>query len=75
MAQLLVHTLSTGPDFDDYANVVEAWRVNYDYSDSEYGFAMVRNVSPVPAPAPAVIWLFGTGLVGLIGVKWRKKPA
>ena len=31
----------------------------------------LSRVSPVPIPA--AVWLFGTGLLGLIGVKWRRK--
>ena len=34
------------------------------------GSALVRDISSVPVPAAA--WLFGTGLVGLIGVARRK---
>ncbi|MEN8207272.1 MAG: choice-of-anchor L domain-containing protein [Pseudomonadota bacterium] len=32
---------------------------------------------PVPpeAPVPAAIWLFGSGLIGLYGIAWRKKTA
>jgi hypothetical protein len=28
-----------------------------------------------PVPLPAAAWLFGTGLLGLIGFKWRRKAA
>ena len=32
--------------------------------------------SPIsPVPAPPVLLLFGTGLLGLIGVKWRRRAA
>jgi len=37
------------------------------------GVALVRDVSPVPVPA--AVWLFGSGLLGLIGVARRKKAA
>jgi hypothetical protein len=30
--------------------------------------------SPSPVPVPAALWLFGSGLLGLLGVK-RKKSA
>jgi len=39
-------------------------------SDPAYGSLLVR-VSTVPTPAAA--WLFGTGLIGLIGIARRKK--
>jgi hypothetical protein len=33
-------------------------------------------IAPVsPVPVPAAIWLFGTGLIGLIGFTKRRKPA
>lgn len=35
------------------------------------GIALVRDVPPVPVPA--AVWLFGSGLLGLIGVARRKK--
>ena len=30
-------------------------------------------VVPVPVPEPAAVWLFGSGLIGLIGIARRKK--
>jgi hypothetical protein len=36
----------------------------------DFGYA---NVSAVPVPG--AIWLFGTGLLGLVGFKWRRKAA
>jgi hypothetical protein len=37
------------------------------------GEVTALTLSPIPVPEPAIIWLFGTGLLGLIGVKWRRK--
>lgn len=37
------------------------------------GVALVRDVAVVPVPA--AVWLFGSGLLGLIGVARRKKAA
>ena len=33
----------------------------------------ISNVDFAPVPLPAAVWLFGTGLVGLIGLARRKK--
>ncbi len=41
--------------------------------NQDRGSALVRTVSPVPVPAAA--WLFGTGILGLIGVARRRKSA
>ena len=32
-------------------------------------------ISPVVVPVPAAVWLFGSGLLGLIGIARRKKAA
>ena len=65
---------------DDYALVdgsVEHGKVylNADlYETDMYGYsiaiALVRDVSTVPVPA--AVWLFGSGLIGLVGVARRK---
>jgi hypothetical protein len=31
--------------------------------------------SPSAVPVPAAAWLFGSGLLGMLGVAGRKKPA
>ena len=49
-----------------------------EYKDGSYGVvgSLTRAEFRIsPAPGPAAIWLFGTGLLGLIGVKWRRKAA
>jgi hypothetical protein len=38
----------------------------------ELGSFLIRDT---PIPEPPVLLLFGTGLLGLIGVKWRRKVA
>ena len=41
-----------------------------DYNDLTYLFT---NVSTTAVPVPAAVWLFGSGLVGLIGIARKKK--
>ncbi|MGA7799758.1 MAG: flocculation-associated PEP-CTERM protein PepA [Gammaproteobacteria bacterium] len=36
--------------------------------------ASVGNLELAPVPLPAAIWLFGSGLVGLVGVSRRRRP-
>lgn len=35
----------------------------------------VANLGPAPVPVPAAVWLFGSGLLGLVGIARRKKSA
>lgn len=51
---------------------------SFTLSDGEPGNQMkvesatlLVNSGPVPTPAPAAIWLFGSGLIGLVGVRRR----
>ena len=37
------------------------------------GFELAADLSPVVVPVPAAVWLFGSGLIGLVGVARRKK--
>jgi hypothetical protein len=32
-------------------------------------------VNPVVVPIPSAVWLFGSGLLGLVGISRRKKAA
>ncbi|MCH8106682.1 MAG: VPLPA-CTERM sorting domain-containing protein [Proteobacteria bacterium] len=34
-----------------------------------------RHRTENPVPVPAAVWLFGTGLIGLIGISKRRKSA
>lgn len=45
---------------------------NFDLSESVYYWS---ELTFSPIPVPAAIWLFGSGLVGLIGLGHRKKKA
>lgn len=52
-------------DFDVYADNMPISRF-----DDRFGMYLVRDVSAVPIPATA--WLFGSGIIGLIGFARRK---
>ena len=43
------------------------------FNGEDFTRAQFQAVTPVPLPA--AIWLFGSGLLGLIGVSRRKRPA
>lgn len=47
--------------------------LNDEFSYERAGSALIRNTSVVPVPAAA--WLFGSGLLGLVGVARRKVRA
>jgi hypothetical protein len=47
---------------------------NYGFTNDVFMF-YTWEFEVVAVPAPAAIWLFGTGLLGLIGAKWRRKAA
>ncbi|MCK4707387.1 MAG: VPLPA-CTERM sorting domain-containing protein, partial [Gammaproteobacteria bacterium] len=47
-----------------------------DFFNSSFGLIfMAVDLSPAPAPVPvpAAVWLFGSGLIGLIGVARNNK--
>ena len=64
-------------DYNSGGTLIDAKAIWYDDSYSSafvvdaMGVALVRDVSAVPVPAAA--WLFGAGMLGLIGVARRKK--
>lgn len=51
--------------------------VNSANRSNEWAFDILNVVgaTQVPIPIPAAIWLFGTGLLGLVGIARRKKTA
>ena len=57
--------LNNGAQFDDVTSV--NWDV-ITYSDSSFSMYFTSRI-----PVPAAVWLFGSGLLGLIGVARRKK--
>jgi hypothetical protein len=53
--------------------------INFTPTSIELGFGGVRwgniyhfDINPAPVPIPAAAWLFGSGLLGLIGIARRK---
>jgi hypothetical protein len=52
-----------------------------EYTEIEFGSEYITNLTFNPAittliapvPIPAAVWLFGSGLLGLVGISWRKK--
>ena len=44
-----------------------------DYSNSYTGWYLVQDNSISSVPVPAAFWLFGSGLIGLVGIARRKK--
>lgn len=51
-----------------FAGIISTWTLNSDGSLSYNG----TDVSPSAVPLPAAAWLFGSGLLGLVGVSRRK---
>lgn len=51
---------SSFTSFDDFANLFGDWQTS---------------VSITPVPVPAAVWLFGSGLLGLVGVARRKRAS
>jgi len=41
------------------------------FANSSFSFEL--SLTPVPVPVPAAVWLFGSGLLGLVGMARRKK--
>lgn len=44
-------------------------------ADGSLQFKSNGGVTPPPVPLPAAVWLFGSGLMGLVGVSRRRKAA
>ncbi len=49
------------------------WGVSYIFDDFGKDFVRLNVVATSAVPVPAAIWLFGSGLIGLIGIARRKK--
>jgi len=67
--------LVIGDDFDngiayyEYGSFESPETLSYGYASFSLEFA----TGVAPAPIPAAVWLFGSGLIGLIAVARRKK--
>lgn len=56
------------------SELIDGGRIEGAYGDDEWGnFGMVAKLGEVAVvPVPAAVWLFGSGLLGLVGVARRK---
>ena len=52
-------------------NIGEAWGASFDGTQ----YSELFNVTITQVPVPAAVWLFGSGLLGLVGVARRKKAS
>ena len=67
--------LPTTPEFQSTTGLGNGG-LKYDVSTTVTGFvsfSQVRLSQPSAVPVPAAAWLFGSGLIGLVGVARRKK--
>ena len=57
------------------SELVLTYNDNYlGFVDSDFDDMMVRaQFIPTAVPLPAAVWLFGSGLIGLIGMARRRK--
>ena len=70
---ILTNTGFNGTIVDNFS--FDSNSITLDMSDStrSKGSILVYSIQTSPVPIPASIWLFGTGLFGLLGVTKRKK--
>jgi hypothetical protein len=45
------------------------------FGNVAYTLELTGTITPSAVPVPAAVWLFGSGLLGLVGVARRKKAA
>ena len=59
---------------DDLSNltVLEAAELSK-MLEEKWGVSAAAPVAVAPVPVPAAVWLFGSGLLGLVGLARRKK--
>jgi len=66
-----ISRISLGVSASQYSNGTGIW--NEESEIEMYGISVIPALEPVPVPAAA--WLFGSGLIGLVGVARRKKSS
>jgi len=69
LGEFLIHAAISGPD---------AWisdLANNPFAGSATDNQPLMWADFTPVPVPAAVWLFGSGLVGLVGMARRKKTA
>ena len=64
------------PGDESYFYFIKTTATNYTLGSTvliDGGIASVQSYAPSAVPVPAAVWLFGSGLIGLVGVARRKK--
>jgi len=60
---------------NEYILAWEDLRVSHNHYDGDFNDMVLMIESVQPVPVPAAVWLFGSGLLGLVGIARRKKAA
>jgi len=66
--EIFLLTLQTDSGWDGFDGLVDGWSIVLD-SEDVYNF----NLEPNAVPVPAAVWLLGTGLVGLVGIRRKMR--
>jgi hypothetical protein len=61
------------PDVELCNDISESCRLSWDIGGSVLAIDLVAVGPPSEIPVPAAVWLFGSGLLGLVGIARRKK--
>lgn len=56
-------------------NGFDVTAVDWSFSANASATNWSMTVSPTPVPVPAAVWLFGSGLLGLVGIARRRRIA
>ena len=69
-------SLIAGHEYDFYYTVQTEGQVfQPTAASSGFGYGEITNLQIIATPIPAAVWLFGSGLLGLIGVARRKSAS